>query len=254
MALIEPPPFRQVLAATIEGLLANAAIGFGSGDRGPRGAPAARAGAAGRRLRLHLGRARRRGAGAGASWSSSPRWRPTSGRWRWGSRAWRSPGYLALLGGGRCLVPRLGRWPRVQRALSSGLAGVDAAPGGGHGGAVAARVGERARDAGAVPGRLPSAAQLPHRAADAGGDQRRHRHPDAARKLRHLRGRRRDGAGHVRRAARRRRLVRAGLSPDPRDPGGRRRDRSTRPSRLPTAAGTGRRPRGPRPAGSVWST
>jgi hypothetical protein len=32
VALIDPPPFRQVLAATIEGLLANAAIGFGSGD------------------------------------------------------------------------------------------------------------------------------------------------------------------------------------------------------------------------------
>ncbi len=32
LALIEPPPFRQVLAATVEGLLANAAIGFGSGD------------------------------------------------------------------------------------------------------------------------------------------------------------------------------------------------------------------------------
>src|SRR5579863_2582960 len=32
LALVAPPPFRQVLAATIEGLLANAAIGFGSGD------------------------------------------------------------------------------------------------------------------------------------------------------------------------------------------------------------------------------
>ena len=30
-------------------------------------------------------------------------------------------GYGALLTGGRYLVPRLGRWPRVQRALSSGL-------------------------------------------------------------------------------------------------------------------------------------
>ena len=29
---MDPPPFRKVLAATIEGLLANAAIGFGSGD------------------------------------------------------------------------------------------------------------------------------------------------------------------------------------------------------------------------------
>jgi len=32
VALIEPPPYRQVLAATIEGLLASIAIGFGSGD------------------------------------------------------------------------------------------------------------------------------------------------------------------------------------------------------------------------------
>ena len=32
VALTQPPPFRQVLAATFEGLLANAAIGFGSGD------------------------------------------------------------------------------------------------------------------------------------------------------------------------------------------------------------------------------
>ena len=32
VALTAPPPFRQVLAATFEGLLANAAIGFGSGD------------------------------------------------------------------------------------------------------------------------------------------------------------------------------------------------------------------------------
>jgi uncharacterized membrane protein YbhN (UPF0104 family) len=29
--------------------------------------------------------------------------------------------YVALLGAGRFLVPRLGRWPRVQRALSAGL-------------------------------------------------------------------------------------------------------------------------------------
>ena len=32
IALVQPPPFWRVLAATIEGLLANAAIGFGSGD------------------------------------------------------------------------------------------------------------------------------------------------------------------------------------------------------------------------------
>src|SRR5436189_5882465 len=32
IALVQPPPFWRVLAATIEGLLANAAIGFGSGE------------------------------------------------------------------------------------------------------------------------------------------------------------------------------------------------------------------------------
>ena len=30
-------------------------------------------------------------------------------------------GYLAVLAAGRSLVPRLARWPRVQRALSAGL-------------------------------------------------------------------------------------------------------------------------------------
>ena len=84
LALVKPPPFRQVLAATIEGLLANAAIGFGSGDlvRAARlrrvacgaGSPRSRHGGATlrvpidrparRRLWLHLGRARRRGARA----------------------------------------------------------------------------------------------------------------------------------------------------------------------------------------------
>src|SRR6185503_9459621 len=32
VALTDPPPYRQVLAATIEGVLVNNVIGFGSGD------------------------------------------------------------------------------------------------------------------------------------------------------------------------------------------------------------------------------
>jgi uncharacterized membrane protein YbhN (UPF0104 family) len=118
VALIDPPPFRQVLAATIEGLLANAAIGFGSGDlvrsaRLRRGQMAvdyacswAERGAEFLALALLIfvvALAARLSAlvlvlsGAAAA------------------------AYLAVLKGGRALVPRLDGWPRVQRALSSGL-------------------------------------------------------------------------------------------------------------------------------------
>ena len=166
LALIDPPPFRQVLAATIEGLLANAAIGFGSGDlvraarlRGPGVAPDERSKQLPSRqlaadyactwaergaevLALAILVVRHRAAdeprhagpgllGAGHRWDT-----PRCSR------------------GGRYLVPRLGRWPRVAARAVVGLAGLHAAPGGGHGGAVAARVVDGDRDAGAVPGRL----------------------------------------------------------------------------------------------------
>jgi hypothetical protein len=120
VALSEPPPFRQVLAATLEGLLANAAIGFGSGDvvraaRLRRGTGQlavdyacvwAERGAEVLALALllfvsalvtHLGTVAFVVSGLTAG------------------------GYLALLAAGRLLVPRLQRWPRVQGALAAGL-------------------------------------------------------------------------------------------------------------------------------------
>jgi len=117
VALTDPPPFRRVLAATIEGLLANAAIGFGSGDV-VRAARCAR-----------------------AAWPPTTRARgPSVGPRCWARRAvfvtalvtglGTAPlvvsglavvAYVVVLAAGRSLVPRLGRWPRVQRALSSGL-------------------------------------------------------------------------------------------------------------------------------------
>jgi uncharacterized membrane protein YbhN (UPF0104 family) len=120
VALVAPPPFRRVLAATIEGLLASAAIGFGSGDlvRAARLRPEegdlavdyactwAERGAEAFALAIlvfacalaiHLGPLALGLSGLGLV------------------------GYLAMLAAGRLLVPRLARWPRVQRALSAGL-------------------------------------------------------------------------------------------------------------------------------------
>jgi uncharacterized membrane protein YbhN (UPF0104 family) len=120
-ALIDPPPFRKALAATIEGLLANAAIGFGSGDL----VRAARLRQDTRQLAVdyactwaergaellalsilifvaalvtHLGTTALVLAGLTAA------------------------SYLALLGAGRLLTPRLSRWPRLQRLLAAALA------------------------------------------------------------------------------------------------------------------------------------
>jgi len=117
VALIDPPPFRRVLAATIEGLLANAAIGFGSGDvvRSARlrrqtavdyASSLAERGAEVLALAIlvlvvsiatNLGPVALALSGAAAA------------------------GYAAVLVAGRVLVPRLARWPRVQQALSAGL-------------------------------------------------------------------------------------------------------------------------------------
>jgi uncharacterized membrane protein YbhN (UPF0104 family) len=124
VALEQPPSFRRVLAATIEGLLANAAIGFGSGDL------------------VRAARLRPRADGVVVDYASD--YATT-----WAERgaeafalallvlatallthlgplavALSSAGvaaYLAVLAAGRALVPRFGRWPRVQRALSAGL-------------------------------------------------------------------------------------------------------------------------------------
>jgi len=120
VALIDPPPFRQVLAATIEGLLANAAIGFGSGDL------------------VRAARLRRTQGQMAVDYACS--WAERGAEFlalailifvvalaaKLGALALVLSGsavvaYLAVLRGGRLLVPRLDGWPRVQRALSSGL-------------------------------------------------------------------------------------------------------------------------------------
>jgi len=133
VALTAPPPFRQVLAATIEGLLANAAIGFGSGDlvraaRLRRGAdrPASGVDETAAKGGLVVDYA--------ASWAeraaealalailillAAPLFH--LGRWAVALSALGVAAYVALIAGGRFIVPRLGRWPRIQGALSSAL-------------------------------------------------------------------------------------------------------------------------------------
>ena len=120
VALIDPPPFRRVLAATIEGLLANAAIGFGSGDL--------------------VRSARLRGAPGQVAADYASSWAERGAEVlalailifvvaivdKLGTPALVLSGgaaaaYLALLRAGRVIVPRLDGWPRVQGALSSGL-------------------------------------------------------------------------------------------------------------------------------------
>ena len=132
LALVKPPPFRQVLAATIEGLLANAAIGFGSGDL-VRAA----------RLRRPAGdfsetptppSEGQLAVDYGCTWAERgaealalallvfvTALLTKLGRLALGLSVLAMLGYGALLVAGRSMVPRLGRWPRVQRALSSGL-------------------------------------------------------------------------------------------------------------------------------------
>jgi uncharacterized membrane protein YbhN (UPF0104 family) len=121
VALIDPPPYRQVLAATIEGLLANAAIGFGSGDV------------------VRAARLRRDRGQMAVDYASTWAERGAEvlalavlvffaalvvdlGALALALSGLAVVGYIAALRGGRFLVPRLARWPRVQRALSAGLA------------------------------------------------------------------------------------------------------------------------------------
>ena len=125
LALIAPPPFRQVLAATVEGLLANAAIGFGSGDL-VRAA----------RLRRSSGQlpSTQLAIDYGCTWAERgaealalailvfvTALLTNLGSVILGLSLLGMLGYAALLTCGRYLLPRLGRWPRVARALSSGL-------------------------------------------------------------------------------------------------------------------------------------
>ena len=120
VALKDPPPFRQILAATIEGLLANAAIGFGSGDL-VRAA----------RLRRQQGRFAVDYASAWAERGAEVLALALLifvtaivtglGALAIGLSALAVVAYVALLAVGNFVVPRLRRWPRVQLALSSGL-------------------------------------------------------------------------------------------------------------------------------------
>ena len=119
-ALSPPPPFLQVLAATLEGLLANAAIGFGSGDL------------------VRAARLRHRQRQIAVDYASSWAERGAEvlalallifvaalvtelGTWAVVASGLAVAAYVAVLGAGRFLVPRLGRWPRVQHALAAGL-------------------------------------------------------------------------------------------------------------------------------------
>jgi uncharacterized membrane protein YbhN (UPF0104 family) len=120
VALTDPPPFRQVLAATIEGLLASAAIGLGSGDL-VRAA----------RLRGQRGRLADDYAAAWAERGAevlalailifTAALVTNLGALALGLSGLAVAAYAVLLGAGRLLVPRLGRWPRAERALSAGL-------------------------------------------------------------------------------------------------------------------------------------
>lgn len=120
VVLRDPPPFRRVWAATIEGLLANAALGFGSGDV----VRAARLREEGAQLAVDYGCIwAERGAEllAFAVLIFITALATKLGTFGFGLSGLAAAAYAALLGAGRFLVPRLGRWPRVQRALSSGL-------------------------------------------------------------------------------------------------------------------------------------
>jgi len=120
VALQDPPPFRQVLAATLEGLLANAAIGFGSGDV----VRAARV--RGNQPQLAVDYACAWAERGAEVLALALLIFVTALAMRLGTLALAFSGvivagYAVLLGAGRVLVPRLRRWPRVERALAAGL-------------------------------------------------------------------------------------------------------------------------------------
>jgi uncharacterized membrane protein YbhN (UPF0104 family) len=122
VALHDRVPFRDVLGATIEGLLANAAIGFGSGDL----VRAARLRSAGTRSQLAVDYAcawAERGAEvlALAVVTFFTALVTNLGAVALVLSGLAAVSYVALLAVGRFLVPALARWPRVQAALISGL-------------------------------------------------------------------------------------------------------------------------------------
>jgi len=120
IALPDPPPFREALAATIEGLLANAAIGFGSGDL----VRAARLRSGERELAVDYAcTLAERGAEvlALAILIFATALVTDLGALALGLSGLTAAGYLALVGVGRLLVPRLARWPRVGRVAAAAL-------------------------------------------------------------------------------------------------------------------------------------
>jgi len=120
VALTNPPPFREVLAATLEGLLANAAIGFGSGD-------VVRAA----RLRRHQSQLAVDYACAWAERGAEVLALAllifvTALVFKLGSVALTFSalavlGYAGVLASSHWLAPRLTRWPRIQHAVVSGV-------------------------------------------------------------------------------------------------------------------------------------
>lgn len=120
VALTDPPGFRQVLAATIEGLLANAAIGFGSGDV----VRSARLRRDTRQLTVDYACTwAERGAEllALAVLVFATALFMKLGTFALAFSALVAGAYLALLAAGGWLVPRLGKWPRLRQALGAGL-------------------------------------------------------------------------------------------------------------------------------------
>lgn len=120
VALREPPPFRAVLAATLEGLLANAAIGFGSGDL----VRAARLRPGEGQLALDYActwAERGAEAVAFAILILVAALATKLGPFAIGLSGLAVAAYFVLLGAGRFLVPRMARWPRAQQALASGI-------------------------------------------------------------------------------------------------------------------------------------
>jgi len=148
VALTDPPPFRRILAATLEGLLANAAIGFGSGDlvraarlRSPddaAAAPAREAPTAAPTVVRGPDIAGTGGGRLGVDYASTWAERGaevlalavlvfvTAVATHLGTLALVLSGatagaYVVALAAGPLLVARLGRWPRIKRASEAGL-------------------------------------------------------------------------------------------------------------------------------------
>ncbi len=130
VALANPPPFRQVLAATIEGLLANVAIGFGSGDlvraarlRPNEGPPLEGQPRQGQLAVDYVSAWAERGAeGLALAALVFVAALVTNLGMLWlGLSGLAVAAYVAALAAGHFIVPRFSRWPRVQHALSSGL-------------------------------------------------------------------------------------------------------------------------------------